>query len=203
MTQKNLERLSEYLRALKESTIEGKIFVSSRDIATKAGFSADLVRKDLSKAGCFGKRGIGYNIDKLSDEICEILGTNRRWKVALVGFGQLGQSLINYKGFAESGFDITAIFEIDDKLIGEFFEDIPIYDATQMPDICERETILLAVVAVSTENSYKAIQRCFDAGIRGILNFTDRTGFIAPPHAKIRNVNIAIEMESLSYFITK
>ncbi|HHS49615.1 MAG TPA: redox-sensing transcriptional repressor Rex [candidate division Zixibacteria bacterium] len=199
--QKTIERLSAYLRALQELSLEGKIFASSTDIGRKSGISAELVRKDMSAFGCPGRRGLGYNADRLADAIREILGVDRRWKVALVGFGMLGQSLIRYKGFADSGFDITAVFEIDKVLVGNDFEGIPIHAAEDMPDVCERDTILLAIVAVPADRAFEAFQQCLDAGIRGILNFTDQTGFTPPPHAKILNVNIAAEMEALSYFL--
>ncbi len=201
ITPRVVERFSEYLRALAELSFEGKISASSAQIASKIGRSPDLVRKDLALIGSFGKRGVGYDIDELDDAIRTILGIDKRRRVALVGFGQLGQSLIRYNGLSESGFEVCAIFEIDRKLIGNRFEEIPIYSAEQMPEICEKETILLAIVAVPAENAHSAFQQCLDAGIRGILNFTDRTGFNPPPHAKILNVNIAVEMESLSYFL--
>ena len=181
--------------------LEGKIDVSSRQIADRAGVSPETVRKDLAFFGSFGKRGTGYNIDLLTDEIESILGVDRRWKVALVGFGKLGQALIRYKGFSENGFDIAAIFEIDGEIIGGDFEGIPILHSDNMLDVCERETILLAIVAVSSGVARNVFQLCFDAGIRGIMNFTDYAGFKAPPHAKILNVNISIGMESLSYFL--
>ncbi len=196
-----VERLSVYRRTLRVFFLEGKIGVSSRQIADMAGVSPETVRKDLAFFGNFGKRGAGYNIDLLSDKIESILGVDRRWKVALVGFGKLGQALIRYKGFSENGFDISAIFEIDEELIGGDFDGIPILHSDDMLEICERETILLAVVAVSSGVAHDVFQRCFDAGIRGIMNFTDYTGFKAPPHAKILNVNISIGMESLSYFL--
>jgi len=197
----SIERLSIYLRILRELRREGKIDVPSRIVAERAGVSPATLRKDLSAFGSFGKNGIGYNVDQLIEEIESILGVDRRWKVALVGFGKLGQALIRYKAFSECGFDIAAIFEKDSALIGGDFEGIPILSNKKMPSVCEREGILLAIVAVPSEVAYEVFERCFDAGIRGILNFTDRTGFSPPPHAKILNVNISIEMESLSYFL--
>jgi len=197
-----IQRLSFYLRALREMRDFGEISSSSRDIAERVGSTPPQVRKDLSYFGSFGTKGRGYNIDELIATLEKILGVDKKWKVALVGVGKLGQSLLQYKGFWKSGFEIVAIFEKDPAKIGRRMLGIPIYPTEEMPKVCERETILLAIIAVPFESAEEAFQRALDSGIRGILNFTGYCCFQPPPHAFIKNVNMAAEIEALSYYIT-
>ena len=197
-----IERLSVYLRALGEFSREGAIFVSSPTIAERIGTSPAQVRKDLSYFGSFGRKGRGYDIEKLIGGLTEIMGLNKNWKVGLVGFGKLGESLFNYAGFPKSGFHIVAIFDKDPAKIGSTREGVLIYNMDAITRTCEEKKILIAIVAVPPESAFEAIQRCLDAGIRAILNFSGQTGFKPPPHAYIKDINLAAEIESLSYFLT-
>ena len=197
-----ISRLSIYLRALLEFQEKGKLSVSSGQIAKKVGSSAVQVRKDLSYFGSFGKKGCGYNIHELVTNLKSILGLDHSWKVALIGLGRMGESMVMYKGFRESGFEITAIFEKDPEKIGGKFMNIPIYSIDEMPEVCEKMTILIAIVTVPAEAAFEVFQHALDAGIRGLLNLTGQSGFIPPPHAFIKDVFMAAEIETLSYYLT-
>ncbi|RKZ29403.1 redox-sensing transcriptional repressor Rex, partial [bacterium] len=82
MSLPTVERLSVYLRTLKEALAEGKDYIVSTEIARRNGFTAAQVRKDLSCFGSFGVKGKGYDVKKLIEQLEEILGINRRWNVA-------------------------------------------------------------------------------------------------------------------------
>ena len=197
-----IQRLSFYLRTLRDLRDLGEVSVSSEVIASRVSSTAPQVRKDLSYFGSFGKKGHGYDVDELIASLEKILGVNKKWKVALVGLGKLGQSLLQYKGFWRSGFEVMAIFEKDPSKIGRRFRGIPIYPVAEMPQVCERENILLAIIAVSPEAAEEAFRNALDSGIRGILNFTGYCCFKPPPHAFIKNINMAAEIEMLSYYVT-
>jgi redox-sensing transcriptional repressor len=197
-----IQRLSLYLRALREMRDFGEVSASSKDIAERVGSTAPQIRKDLSYFGSFGQKGRGYKIDELIATLEKILGVDKKWKVALVGVGKLGQSLLQYKGFWKSGFEIAAIFEKDPGKIGRRILGIPIYPTESMPKICEQENILMAIITVPFESAEEAFQRALDSGIRGILNFTGYCCFKPPPHAFIKDVNMSAEIEALSYYIS-
>jgi redox-sensing transcriptional repressor len=112
-----VRRLSRYLRALDDLTLEGEEVVSSGDLARQAGTTAAQVRKDLSLFGSFGKRGLGYEVSLLRSQLREIMGLTRRWRVALVGAGRIGAALFEYPPFRERGFEIVAIFDNDPRKI--------------------------------------------------------------------------------------
>ncbi|RKZ35146.1 redox-sensing transcriptional repressor Rex [bacterium] len=196
-----VERLSVYLRTLQEAKKEGKEFISSIQIGNRNGFTSAQVRKDLSCFGNFGRKGKGYHIDTLISSLRNILGLGKKWKVALMGLGNLGEALAGHKGFQKSGFDIVAIFDIDTEKIGTKYKDIPVYHPEKLSEIAGKENIEIAIIAVPNSAAKKSIQRVVDANIKGILNFTN----VRLPLEKefvMKNINLASELETISYYLT-
>jgi redox-sensing transcriptional repressor len=121
-----IRRLSGYYRVLEDLETEGHRTISSQGLAHQSGVTSAQVRKDLSYFGNFGKRGLGYNVPRLRREIRLILGLNRRWKVALVGAGNLGSALYSYKEFRRQGFDIVGVFDMSAERVGQRWRDLVI-----------------------------------------------------------------------------
>ena len=196
-----VQRLSVYLRTLKRAKESGRNFISSEEIAAINGYTPAQVRKDFSCFGSFGIKGKGYNIDKLIKTLEEILGLSERWRVALVGLGRLGKALAKYKGFHLSKFDIVAIFDIDPEKIGTKYNNISIYSPQKLAQIAKRKKIEIAVVAVPTNSAEEAVMNVVKAGIRGILSFSE-VRINLPEGFILRNVNLAAEMETVSFYLT-
>jgi hypothetical protein len=97
-------RLPLYLRSLFEMTERGVHTVSSESLALAAGVNSAKVRKDLSYLGSYGTRGVGYDVEYLIYQISRELGLTQDWNVMIVGVGNLGHALANYKGFSARGF---------------------------------------------------------------------------------------------------
>ena len=165
--------------------------VSSSGLAHLSGVTSAQVRKDLSYFGNFGKRGLGYNVARLKKEIRLILGLNRRWKVALVGAGNIGTALFSYKEFRRQGFDFAAVFDV---------RELHILDVDSLGEETERLGLEIGVIAVPARAAQGVADRMVQAGMRGILNFAHRKLFV-PPQVALRNVNLAVELESLSFSI--
>ena len=123
-----INRLSIYSRFLELEELNGVVTVSSNEIAKKIGITPAQVRRDLAYFGEFGTRGVGYNVKDLKENIMRILGLHKRWNIALIGAGNLGRALINYKGFSERGFDIVAVFDNNPNKIGKIIRDKKILD---------------------------------------------------------------------------
>ena len=196
-----VQRLSVYLRTLKEAKSEGADFISSIEIAERNGFTSAQVRKDLSCFGSFGKKGKGYNIDSLIASLEYIIGLGKPWRVALIGLGHLGEALVGHKGFHRSGFDIVAIFDIDREKIGTEHNGIPVYNPAILMEIAEQKNIQIAVIAVPTESAKRAIQEVIDAGIKGILSFSE-VRVPMPKGFVLKNVNLAAELETICFYLT-
>ncbi|HHY14181.1 MAG TPA: redox-sensing transcriptional repressor Rex, partial [Thermoanaerobacterales bacterium] len=175
--------------------------ISSTEMANKIGITPAQVRRDLAYFGEFGTRGVGYNVKDLKENIIKILGLNRRWKVALIGAGNLASALTNYKGFYERGFDIVAIFDNDPNKIGKMISDRTILDFEKdLGNTIDELDIELAIVAVTASNAQEVVDSLVEAGITGIVNFAP-TSISAPKDVIIRRVDLASQLEVLTFNI--
>ena len=195
-----IPRLSMYYRSLRGPL--GEDFVSSKKISTLTGFSADQVRKDLAYFGQFGAPGKGYQIDILKRSLINILGTNRKWSVALVGVGNLGLALLSYKGFLKQGFRIICAFDNDIKKIGKNIKGVDIKDIKNLASGIKLKKIDMAIVAVPQEDAIGVINKLVNLKVRAILNFAP----VRPPYTEgvqILNIDLSIELERLAYFLSQ
>jgi redox-sensing transcriptional repressor len=190
-------RLSLYLRELAELSTAGEDTVSSDELARRCQTSAAQVRKDLSFFGTFGKRGRGYSVSELTRALRRILGLERRWRVALVGAGKIGAALLAYQDFRRQGFDIVAVFDRDPAKVGNEWNGCTVQADAELESTLRRD-IDIVIVAVPGESAQAVVDRVVGAGVRAILNFAP-TKLKVPPHVTVKSVNMALELEGLSY----
>ena len=201
VSEPTIGRLSRYLRLLvelKEADVET---VSSEELATESGTTAAQVRKDLSLFGTFGKRGLGYRVDELESRIRSILGLETRWPVALIGAGRIGAALFGYETFRQQGFHIDAVFDADPEKVGQRWGDLAVQPDAVMEEVVAERGIEIAVLAVPESAAQAVVDRLVGAGVRGILNFAP-TQLDVPVDVVVRSVDMALEMEGLSYALT-
>ncbi len=195
-----INRLSLYLKCFIELS-ETKInFISSKELAALVGLNSAQVRKDLSYFGKFGRRGLGYNVEILRYKISEILGTHKLWKVAIIGIGNLGRALLTYAGFKERGFKIIAGFDNSPDKIGWEIDGINIYSIDELERIIKKEKIEIIILTTPKTAVQEIIDRLKKTKIKGVLNFAGKY-LVADENFKIRNVDISLELEQLTYFV--
>ena len=197
---KTIYRLSVYLRCLarlKENNLET---VSSEALAKVAGVKPTQLRKDLAHLGQFGTRGLGYDVAELSQRISDELGTTRLQPVILVGVGHLGLALMSYRGFEKEGFEIAAAFDVEPARRREKDISQPILPMEELPAFVQKRGIKMAIVAVPAAVAQEVTNLLVKCGIMGILNFAPIV-LAVPEEVMVNNVNVAIELENLSYFI--
>jgi len=197
---KTIYRLSLYLRCLarlRDNRIET---VSSETLAKVAGVKSTQLRKDLTYLGQFGTRGLGYDVGGLSRMISEELGTSSLQPVVLVGVGHLGLALLSYRGFEKEGFEIVAGFDVEPQRRREKQIAQPILDMDEMLEFVRQRKIKMAIVTVPAAVAQEVCNQLIDCGITGILNFAPLVLHV-PEEVMVNNVNLAIELENLSYFI--
>ena len=197
---KTIYRLSVYLRCLARLRDNSIRTVSSEALARVAGVKPTQLRKDLTYFGQFGTRGLGYDVEQLSRMIAEELGTKGLQPVILVGVGHLGLALLSYRGFEKEGFEIVAGFDIDprrkrDKKVAQ-----PIHGMDKLPEVIRERNIKMAILSVNAAAAQEVANTLVQAGITGILNFAPIVLHV-PEEVMVSNVNLAIELENLSYFI--
>ena len=196
-----VRRLSHYLRFLDEFEAAGATTVSSDDLADKGGMTSAQVRKDFSRFGSFGKRGLGYPVDELRQRLRQILGLDRRWRVCLAGAGRLGAALYQYEGFRRQGFDFVAVFDRDPAKIGRRWGDLEVEDVTRLTEVVADRGIEMGVIVTPRESAQEVADRLVEAGIEAILNFAPKK-LSVPRSVTLRDVNLTIEIEGLSFALT-
>lgn len=193
-----VRRLAIYLRFLEEFEDQGADTLSSGALAERAGTTSAQVRKDLSFFGSFGKRGLGYDVHALAGELRDILGLKRRYRVLLVGAGRMAEALVQYSGFASRGFDIVAVVDKDPAKVGLQWGEVPIQDVSRLEALVAKERIEIAILLTPADPAQGLVNRLVAAGVTAILNFAP-VQLHVPAGVDVKNVNLAVELETLSY----
>ncbi|HET7626496.1 MAG TPA: redox-sensing transcriptional repressor Rex [Verrucomicrobiae bacterium] len=196
---KTIYRLSVYLRCLARLKDNDIRTVSSEALAKVAGVKPTQLRKDLAYFGQFGTRGLGYDVAALSKMISDELGTTSLQPVILVGVGNLGLALLSYRGFEKEGFEIIAAFDAEPNRRRDKMTQ-PIHKMEELPDFVQRHGVKMAILTVPAAAAQEVTNQLILAGIVGILNFSPIV-LSVPEEVMVNNVNLAIELENLSYFI--
>src|SRR5436190_11028032 len=151
-------RLSVYLRCLNQLEAEGVRTISSQGLAEQFRLTAAQIRKDLAYFGEFGVRGVGYYVGDLKRHLRQILGLDRKLRVAIMGAGNLGLALADYPGFRQEGFEILALFDNLSAKVGQQSRGgVPIYDIHDLRKIARRDSISIAVIAVPATSAQHVV----------------------------------------------
>lgn len=201
IAESTVRRLSTYLRYLENLDTQGQQTASSDELAHLCGTTPAQVRKDLSFFGSFGKRGLGYPVHEMTAHLREILGLEREWNVVIVGAGKLGAALANYRGFYQRGFRIVGVYDNDPNKVGKPWGGAIVRDMADLAQDIEREDAPIAVLAIPSDDAQGVVDRLVGAGIRAILNFAPAQ-ITVPPHVSLKSVNMAMELEGLSFALT-
>src|ERR1700694_4192500 len=192
-------RLPVYLRILYELANDHIPNVSSERLAELAGVNAAKVRKDLSYLGSYGTRGVGYDVDYLVHEISRELGLTRDWPVAIVGIGNLGRALANYRGFGARGFRVEALIDADPALVGHRIGELAVVSIDDLDEVVREHSIAIGILATPASAAQDVADRLVAAGVTSILNFAPAVCSV-PEGVSMRKVDLAIELQILSFY---
>ncbi len=195
---KSIYRLSIYQRCLQRLRENQVDTVSSAALAKAAGVKSTQLRKDLAYFGQLGTRGLGYNVDALSGTIGDVLGQNKLQPVILVGVGNLGSALLRYGGFRKEGFEVAAAFDLSPRKQPQVT--VPVLPMTEMAEFIRRQNVKMAILTVPASNAQSVVNDLVQHGIQAILNFSP-TVLDVPENVVVNSVDLAVELENLSYFI--
>ncbi len=193
-------RLPIYLRALQRMSEKGMKTTSSQELGEHVGISAAQIRKDISQFGEFGKQGTGYSIPFLMDKLREILKVNRMWDVVLVGAGDIGHALARYSGFANRGFHICMIFDVDDTKVGQKVGDFTIEDASRLVECVKASRIRIAMVTVPASAAQDVTDKLVQAGVKAILNYAP-TSVNVPASVHVQYIDPATHLQRMTYYL--
>jgi redox-sensing transcriptional repressor len=198
-------RLALYLRKLRELRARGVERVSSQELADEIELNAAQIRKDFSYFGEFGVRGVGYEVELLIEEITKCLGLDRTWSLVIVGAGQLGTALAWYKGFAQQGFRLVAVFDSSPRKVGASYGAGQVRDIAHLERFCEEqreagEPVDVALLTVPAAAAQETVDRVVAAGVRAVLNFAPMR-VSTPPEVVVRQVDLTSELMFLSFHL--
>jgi redox-sensing transcriptional repressor len=195
-------RLATYLRVLSTLVDRTVSTVSSEELASVAGVNSAKLRKDLSYLGSYGIRGVGYDVTTLTEQISRTLGLTVHRSVALIGVGNLGQALAGYAGFATRGFQIAALVDADPGRIGSTIRGLVVGDIARLDEIVAENAITIGVLAVPVSVAQDVCDRLVAAGVTSVLNFAPVV-LSVPEHVHLRKVDLAAELQILSFHETR
>jgi len=201
IAESTVRRLSLYLRFLEDFEAQGMETVSSEALAGRGGTTSAQVRKDLSFFGSFGKRGLGYSVAELVQKLRGILGLGRTYRVAMIGAGKIGSALSQYRGFRQRGFEIASIFDTDPAKIGKSWSGLTVQDLKELEAELRRSPVEIAVIVTPSDAAQVATDRVVALGVKAILNFAP-VQLTVPDDVVVKTVNLALELETLSYALT-
>lgn len=197
-----VRRMSLYLQFLDECERRGEATISSTALARRGGASPAQVRKDLSFFGSFGRRGVGYSVPLLASRVREILGLVRHHRVILLGAGRIGSALAAYPGFRARGFDIVALYDADPARIGTKGAGFVIRGIEHLEADLAEQPVDIAVIGTPADAAQAVADRLVRCNVRALLNFAPVT-LSVPAHVAVTNVNMAMELEALSYALSR
>lgn len=191
-------RLSRYFRTLKHLEKSEIETVSSEELARRNNVTSAQVRKDFSFFGAFGRRGLGYNVRDLKRQLAKILGLDQEWHIALVGVGNIGHALLNFRQFEEHNFFFRLLLDSDPRKIGKKINNLEVKNLDNLPEEIKKAHVDIAVIAVPVNAAQKVTDALVKAGVKAIFNFAPISLFV-PPDVIVRNENMVIEIEHLSF----
>jgi redox-sensing transcriptional repressor len=192
-------RLSRYLQVLIQARKMGKETISSQELAEYTHINSTQIRRDLSGFGKFGKRGVGYRVDALVEQIRKILRSSGQHNIVLFGAGHLGQAIASSDIFADHGFQIVAIFDVDPRLVGERFGDVEVRGVADLERVVEEQDVVVGVLAVPSSAAQDVADRLVGAGVKIVFNYSEQL-LQVPPDVTVHTSSPAVDLLYALYF---
>ncbi|HEX4465202.1 MAG TPA: redox-sensing transcriptional repressor Rex [Solirubrobacterales bacterium] len=192
-------RLSRYLQVLTQARKMGRETISSQELSEYTHINPTQIRRDLSGFGKFGKRGVGYNVESLVGEIRKILRTSGQHNIALFGAGNLGQAIASSDIFADHGFQIVAMFDVDSEVVGSEVGSLRVRDFGELQEIVTEQEIVVGVLAVPAAAAQAVADRLVEAGVKIIFNYSEQL-LQVPPEVTVHTSSPAVDLLYALYF---
>lgn len=195
-----IRRLPKYHRYLSDLMDKGISRISSQELSVLTGFTASQIRQDLNNFGGFGQQGYGYNVEDLQRELGKILGLDQKYNAVIVGAGNLGQAIANYRGFEDAGFKVLSMFDRNPRVIGLKIRDIEIRDMENIEAFIKENNVEIGIITTPKESAQEVADIYVKAGVKGIWNFAP-SDLNVPDEMIIENVRLNESLFILSYFL--
>jgi redox-sensing transcriptional repressor len=195
-----IDRLPLYFRTLRLIKSEGSDIVSSEELGRRIGVTPEQIRKDLAGFGAFGKKGVGYHVAELVNNISSILGLDRRWNIAIVGVGHLGWALANYRNFISMGFHLSALFDQNPSIVGQIINGVEVLPVADLEKTIAERSVQIGVIAVPAGEAQVIADRMVAAGVHGVWNFAP-VRIRVPDSVELVSEDLSVGLTTLSYHL--
>ncbi len=202
ISQATIDRLPLYFRTLRLVEDEEMQIISSEELGRRLDITPEQIRKDLATFGQFGRKGIGYDVHTLKNNIGNILGLQNKWRLAIVGVGHLGGALANYVNFAPMGFSVVALLDINEKIVGNVINGVEIDDSSRMNEVILKKSVDIGVITVPASEAQGVAEQLIAAGVKGIWNFAP-IKLNVPPDIPLVNEDLSVGLSALSYHMSQ
>ena len=194
-----IKRLPKYHRYLNELMKNDVDRISSKELGEKIGFTASQIRQDLNCFGDFGQQGYGYNIKELYNQISKILGIDKIYNAVIVGAGNIGQAIANYR-FDRSGINLIGIFDANNELVGKEIKDVKIQEISGFKEFLQNNIVDIGVICVPKGNAQRVCDEMVSNGVKGIWNFAP-IDLLIPEDVTVENVHLSESLMTLIYLL--
>lgn len=194
------KRLPLYLRTFKMLKEGERDRISSAELSELIQVDSATIRRDFSYFGTLGRRGYGYDVDSMHEFFSGLLKQDTLINIVIVGIGNLGGALLKQNFNTDNNVRVTAGFDVDEALVETVFNGVPIYDMSEMKERLEFMKVKVAILTVPTNQAQEATNLLVDAGVKGILNFT-QTRVDVPDDVRVHTVDLSNELQTLIYFM--
>lgn len=195
-----VDRLPLYFRTLRFIQSEGSDIVSSEELGRRIGVTPEQIRKDLASFGAFGKKGVGYHVNELLNNISLILGLDRKWNIAIIGVGHLGWALANYRNFSSLGFELKALFDQNPAIVGHTINGITVLPVSNLEEVVKESNIQIGILTVPASVAQEVADQLVAAGVRGIWNFAP-VRIRVPEQIQLVSEDLSVGLSTLSFHL--
>jgi len=197
-----IQRLPRYYRYLGDLLDRDITRISSKELSERMGITASQMRQDLNNFGSFGQQGYGYSVELLYGEIKRILGLDRTYHLIIIGAGNFGQTLANYRNFAERGYVFRAMFDTNPAVIGTYVNGIEVRGIVHLESYLANNLVDVAALTLPADAVASVVQTLSDGGVKGIWNFSN-SEIKAPPNVVLENVRLMDSLMTLTYRVNQ
>ncbi len=193
-------RLPGYYRYLCNLEKMGLVRISSQQLGERMGLTASQIRQDINCFGGFGQQGYGYNVAELRRRIGEILGLGHKYHTIVIGAGNIGQAVANYRAFRDMGFEVMALFDMREEVLGETRSALPILSTDHIENYLQDNHVDIGVIAVPENAAQPMCDRLVKGGVNAIWNFAP-VDLDVPDNVTLKSVHLADALLELSYYM--
>ena len=199
ISQAVIRRLPRYYRYLRELITQGKMRISSGELADLMNVTASQIRQDLNCFGGFGQQGYGYNVNYLFTRISEILGVGEGYNAVIIGAGDLGRALVHLSMFEKRGVDIVGMFDTGEGMEGKTLADVDIYPLDTLESFCASNKVDIAVLTLPKEQLKAVADRLVACGVKGLWNYMGVELDYSADNVIVENVHLGDSLMILNY----